>query len=344
MKIVVLAGGSGSRLWPISSEFLPKQFLKFFDKESLFQKTIKRFENFDLSSDLIIMTNRKYEKIVKDQVEEIKFSKKVHILIEPYKRNTASAIFLSIKYIKEVLSAKDDEKVLVLPSDHLISPIEAFLNYLKKLEKTLSRKIFIFGIRPNKPEIGYGYIEAGSKIEDDLYHVKNFLEKPNIKKAKEFLLSGNYFWNAGIFLFDIETYLKEITEHAQDICKFWQISYDELVNRFEDLPNISIDYSLIEKSKNVIVKKMDLTWSDVGSWDSIYDVLDKDENFNVKKGNIVSVDTKNSLIIGNKKLVSTIGIRDIIFIETDDAIYLAKKGSSQKLKELIEKNKEKIFK
>ncbi len=337
MKIIILAGGSGKRLWPISDNNLPKQFLKFLDHESLFQKTVLRFENFKYLDEILIVINKNFEQITKKQLKEINFTKKNTILIEPDQKNTAGAILYSLKYLKEKKKLDENEKILVLPSDHLIFPKEKFLTYLEYLNNKTFNDIVIFGVRPHKIETGYGYIKLADKIDDNIYKVESFIEKPSFEKAKRFFISEKYLWNAGIFLFTLRVFEKELKEHSKDLYKYYQLPFSQLHDKFCQMPSISIDYALLEKTDNILVNPLELSWSDVGSWDSLYEVMEKDKNFNVTKGNVLTLNTKNSLIFAKKKLISTIGLDNILIVETENAIFLAKKGQSQKVKKLIEK-------
>jgi len=339
MKIVILAGGLGKRLWPLSSNMVPKQFLKFLDHESLFQKTLLRFKNFKSANDIYVVINKNFEKILKKQIKEINFDKKVNILIEPDQKNTMGAMLFTFKYLKEIAKISENEKVLFLPSDHLIFPKEKFLSYLDDLDSLEMNKIILFGIRPTRIETGYGYIKLSKKIKDNLYKIDSFLEKPDFEKAKKLFISEKYLWNSGIFLLTEKVFKDEIKKHSSHQNKFYDLSFDNLIKSFAEMENISIDYALLEKTKNILVNILDLSWSDVGSWDSLYDVMEKDENLNVTKGNVLTLNTKNSLIFAKKKLISTIGLENILIVETESEIFLAKKGESQKVKELIEKMK-----
>jgi len=335
MKHVILAGGSGTRLWPFSRNSYPKQFLHFGDGESLLQKTVKRFYPQVPAKDILIVTSQAYLHMTKTQLFQIDPALEKQILIEPEKRNTAPAICLAAKYFQDVLKADPEDCFLVSSADHIISPEELFVSTVLKGESAVKQgKHLIFGIRPNKPETGYGYIKTAGK--GPFLNVEQFVEKPDVAKAQLYLLSGNYLWNAGIFLFQIKTFLQDIKEYCPEIDSLMQGSFEDMRSNFYKMPDISIDYALLEKSEKLLVAPLDISWSDVGSWDSIYDLFDKDANQNVKLGNILDLDTSNCLIMGNKRLISTVGLEDMIIIDTDDALFIGKKGQSQTVKRLVE--------
>jgi mannose-1-phosphate guanylyltransferase / mannose-6-phosphate isomerase len=338
VKVVILAGGIGSRLWPISKSSFPKQFLKLYGDYSLLQNTVRRFSDDNLFEDLIIVTNASYSDLVKKQVSSIDKRFADHILVEPEGKNTAPAIALAVKYMQENFLIKEDECFFVTSSDHFIYPEIKLIHAIESAEEIAKQgNIVVFGVHPNKPETGYGYIEMSENIlSNNIYEVKRFVEKPSFETAQKYLLSGNFLWNAGLFLFQMKTFLDQLEKHQKEIFSFFEKSYEDFLNSFSSLPNISIDYGLLEKSEKIAVSPLNLVWSDVGSWDNVYETMEKDENMNVKKGNVVDLDTKNCLIISHKKLISTIGIEDMIIIETEDAILLSKKGSSQKVKLLLE--------
>jgi mannose-1-phosphate guanylyltransferase / mannose-6-phosphate isomerase len=340
MKCVILAGGSGTRLWPFSRNAFPKQFLHFGDGESLLQKTVKRFFPSILPKDILIVTSQAYYHLVKNQLSTIDPYSEIQILVEPEKKNTAPAICLAVKYLQEVLGAEKKECVLISSSDHIIFPESVFLKTVAQGEEIAkSGAHVIFGIRPNKPETGYGYIKTKQGIEKGPCEVEQFVEKPNAATAQSYLLSGEYLWNSGIFLFQIESFLNEMLEHCPEIAKLTQGTFPEMVSAFSEMPDISIDCALMEKSKNTTVIPLEASWSDVGSWDSVYELLEKDSHQNVKVGNVLDIDTKNCLIMGNKRLISTIGVEDLLVIETEDALFIGKKGDSQRVRHLVEELK-----
>jgi mannose-1-phosphate guanylyltransferase/mannose-6-phosphate isomerase len=327
MKIIIMAGGKGTRLWPLSRNSFPKQFLHFGDKTSLLQKTIARFTSIYDKKDILILTNKNYYHIVKTQCQELDPHFEYTILQEPESKNTAPAIALAAKYLQEKWGCTDDEPFLVSSSDHLISPQQTFLSLLPHAEVEAKRgNIITFGVHPNLPETGYGYIKFTKEKEDACCSVEAFVEKPSFDLAKQYILSGNYLWNSGIFVFQMAAFWRELHSFCPDVASLFQGSFEESLSQFSLAKDISIDYALMEKSTSVKVIPMNLSWSDVGSWDSVYDNLEKDSASNVKVGNIVDVDTKNSLIFGGKRLISTIGVEDLIIVETNDALLVSKKG------------------
>ena len=359
MKALVLAGGSGTRLWPLSRKNYPKQFLKLNSDKSLLQQTVERLLKVYPPEDIVVMTNNKYKFHVLSDMNALSESKHLppvsNMILEPAGRNTAPAIALGIKYCLEKLGCKEDEVLFISPSDHIIRPVEKFAGYIR-LSEEIARKgqIVTFGIKPTRPETGYGYIKAGKpassqadkraslqadKPDARYFKVEKFAEKPDIKTAREYVNEGNYFWNSGMFAFSIGTMIKEFGKYAPGIKKMLDMSFDDLVSNFKNMPDISIDYAVAEKSNRIVILPLDLYWNDIGSWDSLYDAEDKDDMGNVRMGDTISIDTKDTLVISSKRLISTIGIEDCLIVDTDDAVLVAKKGETQKVREIVNKLK-----
>jgi len=342
MKVLILAGGSGTRLWPASREAYPKQFLKLGGEKSLLQQTLERLLNIASPKDILLLTNEQYEFLVLSDVNEVSKDLDDNILLEPTRRNTAPAIALGMKYCLEKLRISPEEVLFVCPSDHIIKPVEKFVEYVK-LAENVARQGYIvaFGIKPLYPETGYGYIKITGKDLGGYYLVERFTEKPNLETAKRFLSEGNYFWNSGMFVFTIETMIEELRLCAPEIYQLFNQPLDDMIANFQKMPDISIDYAVMEKSKKVVAIPMDIYWSDIGSWDSLYDALDKDEKANVILGDVLAKDTESCLVIGNKRLIATVDLKDLIIVETNDAILIAKRGSAQKVKHVVEELKRK---
>jgi mannose-1-phosphate guanylyltransferase/mannose-6-phosphate isomerase len=342
MKALILAGGSGTRLWPLSRKNYPKQFLKLGNKGSLLQDTVERLLRVFSDDDIVVMTNNEYKfHVISDLNASFgKPSTSHKIILEPVGRNTGPAIALGIKYCIEKLGCGEDEVIFICPADHIIRPPEKFVEYIKRAEE-IARKNFIvtFGIKPTRPETGYGYIKAQGMEQSagdvSYFKAEKFTEKPDLETAGQYINEGNYYWNSGMFAFSIGTMMEEFRRNAPEIREMLEMGLDEMIANFDRMPDISIDYAVAERSDRIVVLPLDIYWNDIGSWDSLYDVADKDEMGNVKIGDVIGIDTKDTLIMANKRLVSTIGLEDCLIIDTDDAVLIAKKGETQKVREIV---------
>jgi mannose-1-phosphate guanylyltransferase len=327
---LILCGGSGTRLWPISRTLMPKQFVKIFNNRSLFQLTVDR--NSELCNNRLIVSNTEQYFLALDQLEEMEKSESQYLL-EPIGRNTAPAIALAC------MTLHPDEIVLVTPSDHIIQNLEAYKNAVKEAENMANRgNLVTFGIKPAFPETGFGYIEA------DGQDVKCFHEKPDILTAEKYLKDGNYYWNSGMFCFQAGAFLDELKKYSPEIYNMSnrafenakkgipiRIQHDDMVS----IPEDSIDYAVMEQSKIVKVIKSDIGWNDVGSFDSLYEQLPKDSDGNSINDKHIGIESKNNLIYGQDRVIATIGIEDTIVVDTGDALLITKKGLSQKVKEIV---------
>ena len=337
MYRIILAGGSGSRLWPLSRELYPKQLLNLNSDKSLLQSTFERLKNCMPKENIINITNTKHLSNVRMQLSNITDSPV--ILSEPVAKNTAPAIVVAVKYIMQ--KSNSDPVIIAVPSDQFIKNNEKFYETVKKGEKLAQDGFLVtFGIKPDYPETGYGYINTSEKLGDG-FKVKEFIEKPNLETAKKYLQDGTHFWNSGIFMFKASTLIKEIEKHAANIAKITEeIDFsksDEIpFITFDKMPSISIDYALMEKSDKIALVKLESDWNDLGSWQSIYDVSKKDENGNVFIGHVLDKDSKNSFVYASSKLVATIGLEDTIIVETEDAILACKKDQAQNVKHIYD--------
>lgn len=329
MTNIILCGGNGTRLWPISRTLMPKQFVKLFDKKSLFQLTVERNSNICFSQ--FIVSNTEQYFLASDQLEEIDKTNNSYLL-EPIGRNTAPAIALAC------MALDYEDIVLVTPSDHLIKNEDEYQNVLKKAQKLAEdNSLVTFGIVPSSAQTGFGYIES------DGTNVKAFHEKPDLKTATEYLKKGNYYWNSGMFCFKAGVFLKELKKHSPTIYELSAKAYknankQEIIQIIlEDMINIpedSIDYAVMEKSSKVKVIPSSIGWSDVGSFDALHQELEKNKNNNTKHDNLIDIDSKNNLVLANKK-VALIDVDDLVVVSTNDALLISKQGSSQKVKDVV---------
>lgn len=327
-KVLLLAGGSGQRLWPLSRTQFPKQFLRIDNKETLLRKTILRNLELVSPNDLYIFTHIDYFFDVKKEAPEIP---ETNIICEPAKKNTGPAIALALKLFENF----QDDMVLVAPSDHIIAPMESYVESIKNSEPLVNKGFLVtFGVRPSRPETGYGYIEAKGE------HVERFVEKPDQKRAQEYVLSGNFFWNSGMFAFTPKTMMEEMREFVPDLIDLiFEGTFEEALIKFKTVKAISLDYAVMEKSKKVKMVPLSCSWSDIGSWEQVYDLFQKDDKGNACLGNVETVETSNSLVLSQKRLVSTLGVDNLVIIETEDALLVAHKQQGQKVKELVDKLK-----
>lgn len=337
MKIIILAGGGGTRLFPLSRDCYPKQFLHVIGDKSLLAQTIERFLGLVEAKDIIIVTNERYIFHVQAELKSIN-AQKAHIITEPMGKNTAPAIALAQSYCQDVLQCDDDEILFVSPSDHLIKPIDAFQNLIRNAQDIAKDSVVTLGIKPTKPEIGYGYIEA-EKNNNLAKKVISFKEKPDLATAKEYITSGNYYWNGGMFMFSIATMQAELLKYMPAIIDITQNGYQYTVDNFINMPDISIDYAVAEKSQKMMMIPMEnIYWNDIGSFDAIAEVLsDKDKN--VFKGDILAENCTDTMIIGDNRLIAGIDLENLMIIDTPDALLVAKKGESQKVKNIVNKLK-----
>jgi mannose-1-phosphate guanylyltransferase/mannose-6-phosphate isomerase len=347
VKVVILAGGSGTRLWPLSRMKSPKQFIKFFEEKELLKHTIDRLSPLIDLSDILIVTG-----VGQSEGAAYSASQQIETLFEPVARNTAPAIAIAAAFFQGDTHS-EDPIMIVLPADHIIRDVDTFQENIKMaIEVAKDGRIVVFGVRPTNPDVGFGYIKVDSSVEvnhNQALTVKSFVEKPERKTAIDFLKDSRYFWNSGMFVWKVSTILGEIESYLPKIFSVNNKILDNYKERglfqesinlfFENMPNISIDYGVLEKSKKVSLIECDVGWSDIGSWDAIYDASKLDSFGNSIKGNVISIDCNNSLIYSSKRLVATLGIKNLHIVETADAILIAHHGEGQRVREIVDKLK-----
>ncbi|MBM4166308.1 MAG: mannose-1-phosphate guanylyltransferase [Ignavibacteria bacterium] len=345
---VIMAGGVGARFWPRSREKSPKQLLKIFGEQTMLQNTVRRLENIIPHSNVLIVTNKIQKPIVEKQLPTVP---EQNIIAEPFGRNTAPCIGLAATMLKHI-----DEKavMVVLPADHLIRDEQEFLRIVKLATEVSykSANLITIGIQPTHPETGFGYIQfvdthdnTNPYFEKKIFRVKTFAEKPNLETAKQFLASGDFLWNSGMFVWRVDVILREIQQHLPEM--YSELSRIEplvgdntfstlLENAYKMIRGVSIDYGVMEKAKNVFVIPGNFGWSDVGSWDEVVRLSGKVEGGNSVNGKSFLRNAKNIFIDSKDKFVAVIGVDDVIVVNTDDAVLICKKEQSQEVKEIVD--------
>lgn len=338
---IIMAGGSGSRLWPLSRSLHPKQFITLTSNKTMLQETVARLSSIQHQAPVFIC-NEEHRFIVAEQLRQENF-KHSGIILEPVGKNTAPAIALAA--IRAIQNG-DDPLLLVLAADHVIQDIPAFTTTIEKaIDSAQKSALITFGVIPTAPETGYGYIKKGHSIHNELFNVEKFVEKPDLTTAEAYLASGEYLWNSGMFLFKASRYLDELNKHCPEILQVCQQSIDNAQNdldfirvkheTFMACPDESIDYAVMEKADNVLVIPMNVGWSDVGSFSSLWEVSAKDEKANVIVGDVLVENTVNSYIYAQNKLVSVVGIDNLVIVETKDAVLVANKDNVQDVKNIV---------
>ncbi len=340
-----MAGGSGSRLWPMSRQILPKQFLTLFGDKTMLQSTVLRTGQLT-NVEPIVICAEEHRFTVAEQLRSESLENG-GIILEPEGKNTAPAVALASFYKLNDSCSKDDDLILVLAADHLIEDEDSFCRAVESsIPHALEGNLVTFGITPSKPETGYGYIKSGKRVSQNAFLVDKFVEKPNKKTAKHYLDEGSYYWNSGMFLFKASVYLDELKKHRPDIYYHCQKSmqhsqedFDFLrvcKNSFSKCPSDSIDYAVMEHTDNAIVVPMDCGWNDVGGWEQLWEISEKDMNGNVVSNNAIVHNCLNSYIRTDGRLIAALGLDDCVIVDTPDATLVAKHSDVQSIKGIVD--------
>jgi len=347
---VILSGGAGTRLWPLSRELYPKQLLALTGERTMLQQTALRLSGLAAASPVVVC-NDAHRFLVAEQLRQLKMDTRA-VVLEPFGRNTAPAIALAALAALK-MAAGEDPELLVLPADHVIRDVEAFQKAVRTaLPAVQQGKLVTFGIVPSAPETGYGYIQRGTETATaaGLFQIARFVEKPNLERAQQFLQSGDYLWNSGMFMFRASRYLQELEKFAPQIARVCRAAFDNAASdldfmridakSFENCPSDSIDYAVMEKTSDAVVVPLDAGWSDVGSWSALHDACDSDRHGNVSRGDVISEDSNGNYLYAESRLVATVGLQDHVVVETKDAVLVAPKNRVQDVKKLVTRLKE----
>lgn len=337
---VILSGGSGTRLWPLSRSQHPKQFLPLASDKTMVQETVLRLQGLEGLQPVLAVCNEDHRFMMAEQLRETGIQA-ASIMLEPAGRNTAPAIALA------ALASDAEDILLILPADHVITRPEVFKQAVTKANSLAEQGYMVtFGIVPTAPETGYGYIKSGTAVDEHSFHIQAFVEKPDRDTAKSYLDSGDYFWNSGMFMFKAGRYLEELANYRPDIL---QACEHALARSEQDrdflrpdkeaflaCPADSIDYAVMEKTERAVMIPLDAGWNDIGSWSALWDITDKDEAGNAISGDVMALDTRDSFLMAGNKLLVTIGVENLVVVETDDAVMVASKDRVQNVKDAVE--------
>ena len=336
---VIMSGGSGTRLWPMSREFYPKQFHHLLGDETLLQQTVQRLEGLCQAEQLIVIGNREHRFMITEQLAEIGWQD-AKVLLEPVGRNTAPAVTMAAL---AALETSDDAILLVLAADHVIRDADEFRRTVNTvLPLARDGNLITFGIPAKRPDTGFGYIHCAEKISDSAFKVDAFVEKPDSIRAAEYVAAGDYFWNSGMFLFQAKTYLDEIAHFQPDIYQYCQLAWANREKQFHSFeafdeeafarcPSMSIDYAVMEHTKNAVMAPLDAGWNDVGSWSALHQEMGLDEQGNASKGDVLMQDTSDCLLYAHDRLLVASGLKDIVIVETSDAVLVADRRQSHEI-------------
>lgn len=338
LQAVILAGGSGTRLWPYSRTLLPKQLLALNGAQTLLQQTVQRALRIFAPEDIWVVTNEEQKFEVTGQLKALAPALEAQVVAEPVGRNTLPAILLGMD---RALTRNPEAVVAVFPSDHLIHRPEAWEGALGRAADLAARGWFVtFGVAPSRPETGYGYIRKGKELGQDSYEVAAFTEKPDLARAEEFLASGEYFWNSGMFVFEVASFLDAVAKHQPELFSWWRKRAEAPLNdTYRTLPDISVDYGIMEHAGHRAVVQADFGWDDLGSWEAIHQVGHKDEHGCVMGGDVLALDCANSLLLSQHGKLAAVNLTNMIVIQTRDATLVAPLSKVQRVKDVVNRLK-----